>query len=160
MGGVVDSESVGRLTQRAENVERLFLVVGLQGGQQTPQLPPADVVDLFDCCTAGRRCTDDYDAPVVIVAQAFDKPALRHAVDDARQVGQRRTQQVGQLTHRLGATGLEQEQDVEVSRADRAQTTVPGYGTSLERDERLQLIEDLLDDRVGRRRLSDCFVYG
>jgi hypothetical protein len=64
------------------------------------------------------------------------------------------------MAHRLGSVALEQKQNVQVSGADRAQAAVPRYGTSLARNERLELVEDLLDDRVGHPCRRDWFMPG
>jgi hypothetical protein len=135
----------GRGAHVCECLQNAALLIGRQSGQDRLHCVAANLVDLLDGFAAGVRGVNRHYPTVCEVAATLNETALLHAIDDARNVGERHVEQLGDPAHGHGPFALQEVQNVKVSRADRAQTAVPGNGASLPRDHRLELLEDLLD---------------
>ena len=147
---MISAESIGRPRILRNTRSAASLFGRLERFEDRASCCAADHVDLFDRGAAGRRGADHDQPAVVLVAQPLDQAVADHPVDDAGHVGQRGVELVGQPAHRHRAVGGQQEQHVQVGVADRAEAALRRDRLALARDERLELVEALLDERVPR----------
>jgi len=149
---------LGRDAHIGERAERTALLLRRQPLENGSKSATTNLVDFLDRFTAAVSGANRDDTPVVGIAPPLHESALDHAIDDARHVGERHVEHLGEPAHGQWPFTFQQEQDVQMRVAYCPQAPVASDGPTLTRDQRLELLEDALDE-VRALGLSGCFGW-
>src|SRR4051812_23173958 len=86
------------------------------------------------------------DPAILEVVDPLDEPALLHAVDDSGRAGDGHVERLGEAAHLEGAVRVEEDQDVEMRKADRTLVPALERGDELSRMPRAELVDRLPDE--------------